>query len=168
MRALLDCGYLYGDCLTVTGRTVAENLKRAKRNKDRSLVHPADEPLSARALVDGPRGSLAPARAIVKAAAMADLKLIGPARCFDREEARFDAVKNKKYREGEVLVIRYGGPQSGLRMREMFATAKAFRGQGMGGNVASGHLWRCAQSRFIRRGAPTRGVLAERTCDAGV
>jgi len=136
MRTLLDHGYLHGDCLTVTGRTVAENLRQVKWNEDQSVVHPADQPLSVTGGVVGLRGNLAPEGAIVKVAGMADLKFTGPARCFDGEEACFEAVKNKKYREGEVLVIRYEGPQGGPGMREMLATTAALYGQGMGGKVA--------------------------------
>jgi dihydroxy-acid dehydratase len=136
LRTLLDHGYLHGECVTVTGRTVAENLKRVKWNKDQDVVHPADKPLSATGGVVGLRGNLAPEGAIVKVAGMADLKFTGPARCFDGEEACFEAVKNKKYREGEVLVIRYEGPQGGPGMREMLATTAALYGQGMGGKVA--------------------------------
>jgi dihydroxy-acid dehydratase len=136
LRTLLDHGYVHGECVTVTGRTVAENLKRVKWNKDQDVVHPADKPLSATGGVVGLRGNLAPEGAIVKVAGMADLKFTGPARCFDGEEACFEAVKNKKYREGEVLVIRYEGPQGGPGMREMLATTAALYGQGMGGKVA--------------------------------
>jgi dihydroxy-acid dehydratase len=136
MRTLLDHGYLHGECLTVTGRTVAENLKRVKWNKDQDVVRPADRPLSATGGVIGLRGNLAPDGAIVKVAGMAGLKFTGPARCFDGEEACFDAVKNKKYKEGDVLVIRYEGPRGGPGMREMLATTAALYGQGMGGKVA--------------------------------
>ena len=136
MRTLLDHGYLHGECLTVTGRTVAENLKRVKWNKDQDVVRPADKPLSATGGVVGLKGNLAPEGAIVKVAGMADLKFTGPARCFDGEEACFEAVKNKKYREGDVLVIRYEGPKGGPGMREMLATTAALYGQGMGGKVA--------------------------------
>ena len=136
MRTLLDHGYLHGECVTVTGRTVAENLKRVKWNKDQDVVRPADKPLSATGGVVGLRGNLAPEGAIVKVAGMADLKFTGPARCFDGEEACFAAVKNKKYREGDVLVIRYEGPKGGPGMREMLATTAALYGQGMGGKVA--------------------------------
>ena len=136
MRTLLDHGYLHGECLTVTGRTVAENLKRVKWNKDQDVVRPADKPLSANGGVVGLKGNLAPEGAIVKVAGMADLKFTGPARCFDGEEACFAAVKKKKYREGEVLVIRYEGPKGGPGMREMLATTAALYGQGMGGKVA--------------------------------
>src|SRR5207245_8776077 len=136
MRTLLDHGYLHGECLTVAGRTVAENLKRVKWNKDQDVVRPADKPLSATGGVVGLKGNLAPQGAITKVAGMADLKFTGPARCFDGEEACFEAVKKKKYREGEVLVIRYEGPKGGPGMREMLATTAALYGQGMGGKVA--------------------------------
>jgi dihydroxy-acid dehydratase len=136
MRTLLDHGYLHGDCLTVTGRTVAENLQKVKWNPDQSVVRPADKPLSATGGVVGLRGNLAPEGAIVKVAGMASLQFTGPARCFDGEEACFEAVKNKKYREGDVLVIRYEGPQGGPGMREMLATTAALYGQGMGSKVA--------------------------------
>src|SRR3989442_7544181 len=96
MRTLLDHGYLHGECLTVTGRTVAENLKRVQWNKDQDVVHPADKPLTATGGVAGLRGNLAPDGAIVRVAGMADLKFTGPARCFDGEEACFEAVKKKK------------------------------------------------------------------------
>jgi dihydroxy-acid dehydratase len=136
MKTLLDHGFLHGDCVTVTGRTVAENMKRVTWNSDQDVVRPADNPLSATGGVVGLKGNLAPAGAIVKVAGMANLKFTGPARCFDGEEACFDAVKNKNYREGDVLVIRYEGPKGGPGMREMLATTAALYGQGMGGKVA--------------------------------
>jgi dihydroxy-acid dehydratase len=136
MKTLLDHGFLHGDCVTVTGRTVSENLKRVTWNSDQDVVLPADKPLSPTGGVVGLKGNLAPAGAIVKVAGMASLKFTGPARCFDGEEACFEAVKNKKYREGDVLVIRYEGPKGGPGMREMLATTAALYGQGMGGKVA--------------------------------
>jgi dihydroxy-acid dehydratase len=136
MKTLLDHGFLHGDCVTVTGRTVAENLKHVTWNSDQDVVRPADKPLSPTGGVVGLKGNLAPAGAIVKVAGMASLKFTGPARCFDGEEACFEAVKNKKYREGDVLVIRYEGPKGGPGMREMLATTAALYGQGMGGKVA--------------------------------
>jgi dihydroxy-acid dehydratase len=136
MKTLLDHGFLHGDCATVTGRTVAENMKRVTWNADQDVVRPADNPLSATGGVVGLKGNLAPAGAIVKVAGMAQLKFTGPARCFDGEEACFEAVKNKTYREGDVLVIRYEGPKGGPGMREMLATTAALYGQGMGGKVA--------------------------------
>jgi len=136
LKTLLDHGFLHGDCLTVTGRTMAENLKSVKWNADQDVVHPADKPILPTGGVTGLKGNLAPEGAIVKVAGMERLRFSGPARCFDGEEACFEAVKNKKYREGEVLVIRYEGPKGGPGMREMLATTAALYGQGMGGKVA--------------------------------
>jgi dihydroxy-acid dehydratase len=136
MKTLIDHGFLNGACMTVSGRTVAENLKRVKWNRDQDVIRPADKPLSPTGGVVGLKGNLAPEGAIVKVAGMSNLKFTGPARCFDREEACFEAVKKKKYREGEVLVIRYEGPKGGPGMREMLATTAALYGQGMGGKVA--------------------------------
>jgi dihydroxy-acid dehydratase len=136
MKTLLDHGFLHGDCLTVTGRTIAENLKNVKWNPDQDVVYPADKPLSPTGGVVGLKGNLAPEGAIVKVAGMKTLKFSGPARCFDGEEACFDAVKNKKYKEGEVLVIRYEGPKGGPGMREMLSTTALLYGQGQGEKVA--------------------------------
>jgi dihydroxy-acid dehydratase len=136
MKTLLDNGFLHGDCLTVTGRTIAENMKTVKWNPDQDVVYPADKPLSPTGGVVGLKGNLAPEGAIVKVAGMAGLRFTGPARCFDGEEACFEAVKNRTYREGDVLVIRYEGPKGGPGMREMLSTTAALYGQGMGGKVA--------------------------------
>ncbi|MGH6924817.1 MAG: dihydroxy-acid dehydratase, partial [Propylenella sp.] len=136
MKTLLDHGYLHGDCLTVTGRTIAENMKSVKWNPDQDVVYPANKPMSATGGVVGLRGNLAPEGAIVKVAGMSVLKFAGPARCFDGEEACFQAVKDKKYKEGDVLVIRYEGPKGGPGMREMLSTTAALYGQGMGNKVA--------------------------------
>jgi dihydroxy-acid dehydratase len=136
MKTLLDHGFLHGDCLTVTGRSVAENLKGVRWNPDQDVVLPANKPLLATGGVVGLKGNLAPEGAIVKVAGMKVLKFTGPARCFDGEEACFEAVKNKQYKEGEVLVIRYEGPKGGPGMREMLATTAALYGQGMGEKVA--------------------------------
>jgi dihydroxy-acid dehydratase len=136
MKTLLDHGFLHGECMTVTGRTVAENMKRVAWNPDQDVVRPADRPLLATGGVVGLSGNLAPEGAIVKVAGMENLKFSGPARCFDGEEACFAAVKDRKYKEGEVLVIRYEGPRGGPGMREMLATTAALYGQGMGGKVA--------------------------------
>lgn len=138
MKTLLDHGFLHGDCLTVTGRTVAENLANVKWNPDQDVVRPADKPLNNTGGVVGLKGNLAPEGAIVKIAGMSrkQLKFSGPARCFDNEEACFEAVKNRQYKEGDVLVIRYEGPRGGPGMREMLATTAALYGQGMGDKVA--------------------------------
>jgi dihydroxy-acid dehydratase len=136
MKTLLDHGYLHGGCMTVTGRTIAENLKSVRWNDDQDVVRSADKPLLATGGVVGLVGNLAPDGAIVKVAGMSKLTFSGPARCFDGEEACFEAVKNRAYKEGDVLVIRYEGPRGGPGMREMLATTAALYGQGMGGKVA--------------------------------
>jgi dihydroxy-acid dehydratase len=107
-----------------------------KWNPDQDVIHPANKPISPNGGLLGLRGNLCPDGAIVKVAGMAGSKFSGPARCFDGEEACFDAVKNKKYKEGDVLVIRYEGPKGGPGMREMLSTTAALYGQGMGAKVA--------------------------------
>ena len=136
MKTLLDNGYLHGDCMTVTGRTIAENLKSVKWNPDQDVVRPADKPLSPTGGVVGLRGNLAPDGAIVKVAGLKTLQFSGPARCFDSEEDCFEAVSERTYKEGEVLVIRYEGPRGGPGMREMLSTTAALYGQGVGEKVA--------------------------------
>jgi dihydroxy-acid dehydratase len=138
MKTLLDHGFLHGDCLTVTGRTIAENLAKVVWNDQQDVVRPANAPITATGGVVGLKGNLAPDGAIVKVAGMAPehLTFTGPARCFDTEEACFEAVRARSYKEGEVLVIRYEGPRGGPGMREMLATTAALYGQGMGDKVA--------------------------------
>ena len=136
MKTLLDHGFLHGDCITVTGRTIAENMEKVRWNADQDVVLPADRPLTKTGGVVGLRGSLAPDGAIVKVAGMKQQRFSGPARCFDSEEACFEAVSSRTYKEGEVLVIRYEGPKGGPGMREMLATTAALYGQGMGDKVA--------------------------------
>ena len=136
MKTLLDNGYLHGDCMTVTGRTIADNLKSVKWNPHQDVVHPADKPITVTGGVVGMKGNLAPDGAIVKVAGMSVLKFTGPARCFDCEEDAFESVNKKTYKEGDVIVIRYEGPKGGPGMREMLQTTAALTGQGMGGKVA--------------------------------
>jgi dihydroxy-acid dehydratase len=136
MKALLEGGYLHGDCMTVTGRTVAENLAKVTWNDKQVVVRTTKDPLSHTGGVVALRGNLAPDGAIVKVAGMKTLQFSGPARVFDTEEACFEAVTHKNYKEGEVFVIRYEGPKGGPGMREMLATTAALYGQGMGDKVA--------------------------------
>src|SRR3954462_79564 len=138
MKTLLDHGFLHGDCITVTGRTIAENLSKVAWNPDQDVVFPATKPITKTGGVVGLKGNLAPEGAIVKVAGMpADKQsFTGPARCFDGEEACFESVRKRTYKEGEVLVIRYEGPKGGPGMREMLATTAALYGQGMGEKVA--------------------------------
>lgn len=136
MKTLLDHGYLNGDCLTVTGRTIAENMESVSWNDRQDVVRPADKPITETGGVVGLKGNLAPDGAIVKVAGMARLRFSGPARCFDSEEECFAAVSERKYSKGDVLVIRYEGPKGGPGMREMLSTTAALYGQGMGNEVA--------------------------------
>jgi dihydroxy-acid dehydratase len=136
MRALLDGGYLHEDCLTVTGKTIKQNLEHVKFNTNQKVVYPTSRPLSPTGGVVGLKGSLAPDGAIVKVAGMKKLQFSGPARCFDCEEDAFAAVEAGKINPGEVIVIRYEGPKGGPGMREMLSTTAALYGRGMGEQVA--------------------------------
>ena len=136
MKTLLDGGRLHGDCMTVTGRTLAENMEHVAWNEGQDVVYPVSTPITETGGVVGLKGNLAPDGAIVKVAGMKSLRFSGPARCFDNEEECFEAVKDGKYEAGEVLVIRYEGPRGGPGMREMLATTAAIYGQGMGDSVA--------------------------------
>ena len=136
MKALLDGGFLHGDCMTVTGKTIAQNLAEMSFPPDQDVVRPTSNPLSTTGGVVGLRGNLAPEGAIVKIAGMKSIKFSGPARCFDCEEEAFEAVQKRAYKEGEVLVIRYEGPKGGPGMREMLSTTAALYGQGAGDKVA--------------------------------
>jgi dihydroxy-acid dehydratase len=136
MKALLDGGYLHGDCITVTGKTIAENLADVTFDTDQPVVRPTADPITSWGGVVGLKGSLAPEGAIVKVAGLKKLKFRGPARCFDTEEEAMAAVQERRYEEGEVLVIRYEGPKGGPGMREMLGVTSAIYGQGMGDKVA--------------------------------
>ena len=136
MKALLEGGYLHGDCLTVTGKTIAENLANVVVSKSQDVVRPTAAPLSPTGGLVVLKGNLAPQGAIVKVAGMSNLRFTGPARCFDREEDAFAAVDKRRYKEGDVIVIRYEGPRGGPGMREMLSTTAALYGQGMGDKVA--------------------------------
>ncbi|MEW6437842.1 dihydroxy-acid dehydratase [Bradyrhizobium sp. UASWS1016] len=135
LKALLDGGFLHGECLTVTGRTLAENLESVHLPDGQDVVHPTTRPLSPTGGLVGLSGNLAPEGAIVKVAGLRRLTFSGPARVFDREEDAFAAVMQRSYEQGEVLVIRYEGPRGGPGMREMLSTTSAIYGQGMGEDV---------------------------------
>jgi dihydroxy-acid dehydratase len=136
MRTLLDGGYLHGDCLTVTGKTVKENLKDVTLRKDQKVIYHHSKPLRNEGGVVTLKGNLAPEGAIVKVAGLKSLKFSGPARVFDCEEDAFAAVAARKYKHGEIIVIRYEGPKGGPGMREMLSTTAALYGQGVGDKVA--------------------------------
>jgi dihydroxy-acid dehydratase len=138
MKELRKIGLIHEDCLTVTGRTMGEELDLITREADGKVIHPAATPITETGGVVGLKGNLAPEGAIVKVAGMSAKEQVfsGPARVFECEEDAFEAVKNRAYQEGEVLVIRNEGPRGGPGMREMLATTSAISGQGMGKKVA--------------------------------
>ena len=136
MKALLDGGYLHKNCITVTGKTIEQNLKGIRFPKNQDVVLETKNPISKTSGVVVLKGSLASQGAVVKIAGMENLEFIGNARCFDCEEDAFNAVQKKKYKAGDVIVIRYEGPRGGPGMREMLSTTAAIYGQGMGDKVA--------------------------------
>ncbi len=131
IKALLDAGLLHGDCLTVTGKTLAENHKDVVFPTDQDVVYPVSRAISKTGGVVGLRGNLAPDGAIVKVAGMErdQLRFEGTALCFDSEEEAFAAVQLRAYKPGDVIVIRYEGPKGGPGMREMLSTTAAIYGQ---------------------------------------
>jgi dihydroxy-acid dehydratase len=137
IKALLDGGFLHGDCLTVTGRTLAENHKDVVVPTNQDVVRPTSNPISVMGGVVALKGNLAPEGSIVKVAGMkGSLRFEGTALCFDCEEDAFAAVDARAYKPGDVIVIRYEGPKGGPGMREMLSTTSAIYGQGMGDKVA--------------------------------
>jgi dihydroxy-acid dehydratase len=136
MKSLLAEGLLFGDCMTVTGKTLGENIEEITWNPDQKVIYPATAPITPTGGVVGLRGTLAPDGAIVKVAGMDRLTFTGPAQVFDCEEDCFAAVEARQIREGSVIVIRYEGPRGGPGMREMLSTTAALYGQGMGEKVA--------------------------------
>jgi dihydroxy-acid dehydratase len=129
LKALLDGGLLHGDCMTVTGKTMAENLKDVVFPTDQDVIYPVSKPISQTGGVVGLKGNLAPDGAIVKIAGMEELRFEGTALCFDSEEEAFEAVRIRAYKTGDVIVVRYEGPKGGPGMREMLSTTAAIYGQ---------------------------------------
>ncbi len=134
IKELLDHGYMHGDCITVTGKTLAENYADVKFPENQDVVFPVERAIYPTGGVVGLKGNLAPEGGIVKIAGLKVLQFTGPARVFDGEQAAFDAVQAKQYEDGDVIVIRYEGPKGGPGMREMLSTTAALYGQGA--NVA--------------------------------
>jgi dihydroxy-acid dehydratase len=135
IKALLDAGLLHGDCMTVTGKTLAENHKDVIFPIGQDVVFPVSNPISPTGGVVGLKGNLAPDGAIVKIAGMDEhsLRFEGTALCFDSEEEAFEAVNLRAYKAGDVIVIRYEGPKGGPGMREMLSTTAAIYGQSQSG-----------------------------------
>jgi len=136
LKTLLEGGYIHGECITVTGKTMRENLKKVKFNPKQKVMRKYNNPLSPNGGVAGLKGNLAPDGAIVKIAGLKKLQFTGKARCFDTEEDAYKAVQNKKYKDGDIIIIRYEGPRGGPGMREMLSTTGAIYGQGKGEKVA--------------------------------
>jgi dihydroxy-acid dehydratase len=185
MKALLDAGLIHGECMTVTGRTVAENLAELDPPElDGDVVHRLSEPLHPTGGLTILRGSLAPEGAVVKSAGFDSTSFEGTARVFDREQQAMDAVENNELKSGDVVVIRYEGPRGGPGMREMLAVTGAIKGAGLGKDVllltdgrfsggttglCIGHVAPEASDggpiAFVRDGDPIRLDLQERVLD---
>ena len=136
LKTLMDGGFIHGDCMTVTGKTMKENLKNVKFKTNQKVMRKYNNPLSKTGGVVGLKGNLAPEGGIVKIAGLKKLQFTGKARCFNTEEDAYKAVKNRKYKDGDIIIIRYEGPKRGPGMREMLQTTAAIYGQGKGEKVA--------------------------------
>ena len=136
LKTLYDGGFIHGDCMTVTGKTMKENLKNVKFNLNQKVMRSYKNPITKTGGVVGLKGNLAPEGGIVKIAGLKKLQFTGRARCFDNEETAYKAVKNRKYKDGDIIIIRYEGPKGGPGMREMLQTTAAIYGQGKGETVA--------------------------------
>ena len=137
LKKLLEKGLLHGDCMTVTGKTIKENLDAIKvSDKEQHVVRSIENPLHEVGTAVILKGSLAPEGGVIKTAGVEMTKFTGSAKVYDREEYAFDAVSKGEIDEGDVVVIRYEGPKGGPGMREMLATTAALVGQGLGKKVA--------------------------------
>jgi dihydroxy-acid dehydratase len=137
MKYLLDNGLLHGDCLTITGRTLAENLADSPGLKPgQQIVRPIDNPLKATGHISILHGNLAPGSAVAKITGKEGARFRGPARVFDGEEAMLAALEQGKIASGDVVVIRYVGPKGGPGMPEMLTPTSALMGAGLGSSVA--------------------------------
>tara|TARA_B100000029_G_scaffold492226_1_gene553234 strand:- start:621 stop:1487 length:867 start_codon:yes stop_codon:yes gene_type:complete len=135
MNELLHAGLLHGDELTITGKTIKENLKNFHDTPDKSVVYPVSSPRKKTGGLVILKGNLAPEGAVMKVAGTSHLKHKGPAKVFDGERAAFESVTKGKIKDGDVLVIRYEGPKGGPGMQEMLAVTGAIMGQGLGDSV---------------------------------
>ena len=137
MRALLDAGWLHGDCMTVTGKTIAENLKDVPSiyAQKQDVIHPLDQPVYKSGHIIILYGNLAPEGAVAKVAGVKKLSITGPAKVFDGEEASFAAIDKREIKPGDIVVVRNEGPVGGPGMREMLSVTAALSGQGLGDQV---------------------------------
>jgi dihydroxy-acid dehydratase len=136
MKRLLSAGLLHGDAITVTGKTIAENIQATETVEDQPVVVTIDKPRSPTGGLAILRGNLAPEGAVIKVAGHQERVYEGPARVFDQEQAAFQAIQRREIKSGDIVVIRYEGPKGGPGMREMLAVTGALVGQGLGDDVA--------------------------------
>jgi dihydroxy-acid dehydratase len=156
LKALLDAGALHGDCLTITGRTLAEELEHVVIPEGQDVVRPKERAVSPTGGLVVVRGNLAPEGGVIKTAGVTKLVLSGPARCFDSEEETMAAVQRREIKSGDIVVIRYEGPKGGPGMREMLGVTAAIVGQGLGYEVAL-----LTDGRFS---GATRGLMVGHVC----
>ena len=135
-KRLLDAGLLYGDAMSVNGKTLAENINEAAIVDDQPVIYTTDAPRSPTGGLAILRGNLAPDGAVIKVAGHQERVYEGPARVFDQEEPAFQAIQRGEIKDGDIVVIRYEGPKGGPGMREMLAVTSALIGQGLGDTVA--------------------------------
>jgi dihydroxy-acid dehydratase len=135
-KRLLRAGLLHGDAMTVTGKTLGQNLAALPTIEDQDIIYPTDAPRSPTGGLAILYGNLAPEGAVIKVAGHQERVYRGPARVFDQEELAFRAIQEGQVREGDIVVIRYEGPRGGPGMREMLAVTGALIGQGLGDSVA--------------------------------
>ena len=137
MKYLLEKGFLNGDCITVTGKTLGENLESVPGLKEgQTIIQPVEKPIKPNGHIQILRGNLAPEGAVAKITGKEGLKFSGPANCFDSEELMLKALEDKKINKGDVIIIRYEGPQGGPGMPEMLTPTSAIMGAGLGSDVA--------------------------------
>ena len=151
LKVLLDAGLLNGDCLTVTGKTIAENLKDVKMTPDQEVMVPIEKAISSTGGLVILRGNLAPEGGVIKVAGVSKLQHRGPAKVFNCEDTAFEAIDTLKIVKGDVVVIRYEGPKGGPGMRKMLAPTAALVGQGLG--------YECAMVTDGRFSGATRGLM---------
>jgi dihydroxy-acid dehydratase len=160
LKALLDMGCLHGDCFTVTGKTMAENLQDVVVPVDQAVVRKANEPLSPTGGLVAVYGNLAAEGGVIKTAGVKKLAHTGPAKVFDCEQDAMAAVQQRKIERGDVVVIRYEGPKGGPGMREMLGVTAALVGQGLGNEVAL-----LTDGRFS---GATKGLMVGHVCPEAI
>jgi len=137
MKALLEAGFLHGDCITATGRTLAENLKDVPSvyTRPQEVIRPIDQPFNKSGHIVILKGNLAPEGAVAKVAGLKKMQITGPAKVFDGEEACFEAISKRDIKPGDIVVVRGEGPVGGPGMREMLSVTAALSGQGLGDQI---------------------------------